>query len=92
MKISLPQLAEITGRCRRTIYDWLEKGLPREADGDFDLAKFIKWFEKYIKSKLPPRGIEKTNTIQQKRMELMDVKLEIKKMELAALRKKLNRE
>jgi len=55
--ISLSQIIEITGRGRRTIYDWIGKGLPRNADGSFDLVLFLKWFEKYTIRKLPPQAV-----------------------------------
>lgn len=74
-KITLQQLTEITGKTRRTIYDWLKKGLPRNADGTFDLGSFINWFEKYTIEKLPANVVEAINPLQAKKAERLDIDL-----------------
>ena len=63
-KVTLQQLVEITGKTRRTIYDWINKGLPRNADGSFYLPSFIGWFEKFTIEKLPSKVIAEINPLQ----------------------------
>ena len=62
-RITLQQLVEITGRTRITIYNWVNKGLARNADGSFYLPTFLAWFEKYTVSKLPPSVIAEINPL-----------------------------
>ncbi len=81
-KVTLMQLIDITVRSRRTIYDWLERGLPREADGNFWLPSFLKWFEKYTVEKLPARVVNSINPFQQKKAERLDIVLKKEKHEL----------
>ncbi len=48
-RITISQLIEITGKNRKTIYDWHTKfGLPRNADRTFDMDVFIPWFEGFL--------------------------------------------
>ena len=85
-KITLAQLVEITGKTRRTIYDWINKGLPRNADGSFHLPSFIGWFEKYTIEKLPAKVVTEINprqTFKAKQLEI-DLKRIRKEIEVMA--------
>lgn len=74
-KVSLQQLVEITGRTRRTIYDWLKKGLQRNADGSFYLPSFLIWFERYTIEKLPPKAVAAANPLQAMKAERLELDL-----------------
>lgn len=74
-RITLKQLVEITGRTRRTIYDWLKKGLQRNADGSFYLPIFLTWFERYTIEKLPPKAVAATNPLQAMKAERLELDL-----------------
>lgn len=50
-RVTLMQLIEITGKKRRTIYFWIDRGLPREEDGTFLLPKVFEWLETYTENK-----------------------------------------
>ena len=54
-RITLIQLMEITNKGRRTIYFWIDRGLPREDDGSFWLPKVFEWLEKYTENKVMKR-------------------------------------
>ena len=48
-RITILQLAELTGKTRQTIHDWHTKfGLPRNADKTFDLSIFLSWHKKFL--------------------------------------------
>ena len=83
-KVTLQQLVEITGKTRRTIYDWINKGLPRNADGSFYLPSFIGWFEKYTIEKLPSKVIAEINPLQAFKAERLEIDLKKAKNELLA--------
>jgi hypothetical protein len=52
-KLSVDQLAEISGRSRQTIWSWRSKhGLPQNPDGTHDLLTFLVWFEKFVIAKV----------------------------------------
>ena len=74
-RITLKQLVEITGRTRRTIYDWLKKGLQRNADGSFYLPIFLTWFERYTIEKLPPKAVAAANPLQAMKAERLELDL-----------------
>ncbi len=54
-RVTLTQLIEITKKKRRTIYFWIDKGLPREEDGSFWLPKVFEWLESYTEQKVLER-------------------------------------
>jgi len=74
-RVTLKQLVEITGRTRRTIYDWLKKGLQRNADGSFYLPSFLIWFERYTIEKLPPKAVAAANPLQAMKAERLEMDL-----------------
>lgn len=74
--ITLNQLTEITGKTRRTVYDWLKKGLARNAEGTFNLPTFIHWFERYTVSKLPPQVVAAVNPLQAEKVKRLKMDLE----------------
>jgi hypothetical protein len=80
--VTLAQLIELMGITRRTPYDWVKKGLPREADGTFFLPTFIKWFEKYTIEKLPAHVVEEINPLQAKKAERLEIDLRRARNEL----------
>lgn len=81
-KVALMQLVELTGRTRRTIYQWIDKGLPRNADGSFYLPSFLNWFEKYTIEKLPARVVAEINPLQAKKAERLEIDLKRARNEL----------
>lgn len=74
-RVTLQQLSELTGRTRRSIYDWLKKGLRREADGSFFLPNFITWFEQYTIEKMPARILAAANPLQKMKAERLEIDL-----------------
>ena len=79
-RVTMGQLAEITGKNRKTIHDWFTKeGLPRNADKTFDLGIFLAWFEDYTLQKVRvPGGREPpifTDPLRQMRAEKLKVEL-----------------
>lgn len=51
-RIGIVQLADLFGYSRQAVNEWYgEKGLPRNADGSFDLKTAIKWFEEFTLKK-----------------------------------------
>lgn len=81
-RVTFKQLEELTGRTRRTIYDWLGKGLKRESDGSFFLPTFITWFEQYTVEKLPAKAVAAANPYQKLRTEHLKYTLAEQKREL----------
>ena len=81
-RVTQKQLAEITGKNRKTIHDWFTKnGLPRNADTTFDLSIFISWFEEYSVNKIRVpggRGLGSVDPLRHTRSELLKVDLKKK--------------
>jgi hypothetical protein len=51
-RVGVNQMAELFAVTRQTIYEWYrDKGLPQNADGTFDLARAIQWFEDFTLKK-----------------------------------------
>jgi len=73
--ITFNQLVEITGKTRRCIYDWLRKGLPRNADKTFNLSAFIHWFEKYTIEKLPAQVVASINPLAKMKADRLEIDL-----------------
>lgn len=73
--VTLNQLCEIAGKTRKCIYIWLKKGLPRNADGTFNLTTFLNWFERYTIEKLPPQVIASINPLTQMKAERLEIDL-----------------
>lgn len=49
IRVTITQLSKLTRRTIGTIREWHTKfGLPRNADGTFDVKTFFKWFEKFL--------------------------------------------
>ena len=41
--LPLTLVCEVMGVARQIVYEWVEKGAPRNEDGSFNLAEFVKW-------------------------------------------------
>lgn len=72
-KVTFAQLKELTGKSRRCIYDWIRKGLPREADGNFSLPGFFGWFETYTIEKLPAKAAAEISPFQAEKMKKLRI-------------------
>jgi len=46
--VSVQELADLTCKSRKTIYEWFGKGLPRNEDKTVDLSIFLTWYENYL--------------------------------------------
>lgn len=53
---SAKELAEILKVKRPTVYEWAKRGMPREPDGTYDVAKVQKWRAENLHRVLPRTG------------------------------------
>ena len=53
--VSIKQLGDLFGVSRQSLHEWYTKqGLPRNADGSFDLATTIAWYGVYVSKRAAP--------------------------------------
>jgi predicted DNA-binding transcriptional regulator AlpA len=83
--LAVAELAQIMGKSRQTIYDWVRKhGLPRQEDKTFDLPAVLAWWEQYIEA----RALQNTpaadtpDRVRQLRAERMEMELAREKAQL----------
>jgi len=56
-KLTVDQLAQISGRSRQTIWVWRSKnGLRQNPDGTHDLLAFVQWLERFVVAKAMARN------------------------------------
>jgi hypothetical protein len=52
-RVTINQLADLFSTTRQTIHEWhVKQGLPRNADGTFDLKTTINWYGEFVAKKL----------------------------------------
>lgn len=45
-------LAVLAGKSHTTVYKWRDAGMPRNADGTVDLARFLPWYERFLTARV----------------------------------------
>ena len=81
-KLHKLEIAAIFGVAQKTIWDWTNKGCPRNDDNTYVLTKVIKWRETELKS---TRGDNAKQAAELRKLENQNAKLEL---EIANLEKK----
>ena len=75
-KLSIEQLAAVTGKTRRTIYDWTTKhGMPQNSDRTYSITRFVAWYEGFINKKLTPSAAISTDPLKLAKAEKLELEL-----------------
>jgi hypothetical protein len=80
MHLTSKQMQELTGKTRQTVeYEWPRNyGLSRNSDGSYNLAVFLKWFEKFTLETKQTTKITEPEVLRNKKAEMLDLELKEK--------------
>jgi len=83
--VPIRQVADLLGVARQTVHEWYSKqGLPRNADGNFDLGTTIAWWGEFIMKKAAPtRGaLSVADRVHLQKMQRVELQIRREKGEL----------
>lgn len=92
-RVNAERLAELFGVTKQRVHQLVEKGLPREMRGKYDLNKCVRWYIRFLQTALEKRAVPleggELASEQMERVRKMRLDADLKEIQVARERKQL---